>query len=134
MSTFSLASRGRRTRALVALAVVATSLTLAACGDDDETTSTSTTTSTEETGATGATGATGGSGSTSSGDLDAALEDALRENLTGPQGLTDEQADCAIDKIFAEVSPEEIQKAAQSGDVPEDLFETAFDAGVECGQ
>jgi len=133
MSTFCLASPGRRARALVALAAVATSLTLAACGDDDET-STSTMTSTEETGATGATGATGGSGSTSSGDLDAALEDALRENLTGPQGLTDEQADCAIDKIFAEVSPEEIQKAAQSGDVPEDLFETAFDAGVECGQ
>ena len=133
MSTFSLASPGRRARALVALAAVATSLTLAACGDDDET-STSTTTSTEETGATGATGATGGSGSTSSGDLDAALEDALRENLTGPQGLTDEQADCAIDKIFAEVSPEEIQKAAQSGDVPKDLFETAFDAGVECAQ
>lgn len=130
MPLFSVATPGRRTRALVALAAVAMSLSLAACGDDDETTTTSTTT--EETGATGASGATGGSGSTSSDELDAALEDALRENLTGPQGLTDEQADCAIEKIFDEVSPEEIQQAAQSGDVPKDLFETAFDAGVEC--
>ena len=131
MPRFSAATPVRRTRALVALIAVATSLTLAACGDDESTT---TTTTTEETGATGATGATGDSGSTSSDDLDAVLEDALRENLTGPQGLTDEQADCAIEKIFDEVSPEEIQQAAQSGDVPKDLFESAFDAGVECAQ
>ena len=131
MPMFSAPAPGRRTRALVALIAVATSLTLAACGDDESTT---TTTTTEETGASGATGATGDSGSTSSDDLDAVLEDALRENLTGPQGLTDEQADCAIEKIFDEVSPEEIQQAAQSGDVPKDLFESAFDAGVECAQ
>ena len=131
MPRFSAATPGRRTRTLVALIAVATSLTLAACGDDESTT---TTTTTEETGASGATGATGDSGSTSSDDLDAVLEDALRENLTGPQGLTDEQADCAIEKIFDEVSPEEIQQAAQSGDVPKDLFESAFDAGVECAQ
>ena len=86
-----------------------------------------------ESGATGATGATGSSSSTSDESI-GALEDALRENLTGAQGLSEEQANCAIDEIFDEVSPEEMQQAAQTGDVPKGLFETAFDAGVKCAE
>ena len=119
---------GRNRLATLAVLVVAASLALAACGDDDSG-DTSTSRSAEATGATGASGATGESGSTESLDQ---LESALRENLTGPQGLTDEQADCAIDKIFDAVSEEELRKAATTGDVPNGLFDAAFDAGVKC--
>ena len=126
MSMFRLAGRVRGTRVPVALAV-AISLSIAACGDDEETTTTS------AAGVSGATGATGAESSTSDESL-GALEDALRENLTGAQGLSEAQADCAIDEIFDEVSPEEIQQAAQTGDIPKGLFESAFDAGVKCAQ
>lgn len=120
----------RRRAAALAVAAVAASLSLAACGGDDSTTTTSS--STEATGASGASGATGASGSTAGSESVDQLETALRENLTGAQGLSAAQADCAINKIFDEISSEELQQAAETGDVPKGLFDTAFDAGVKC--
>ena len=107
--------------AAVSLAVTAV-LALAACGgDDDETTTTSTTSV--------PTGVTGSSDTT--GAIPSELEDALRANLLDEQGLTEAQADCAIDYIV-ENAGDELTEAGETGTVSQNLTDVSFDAGVEC--
>jgi hypothetical protein len=105
---------------LLALVAVLLSLGIAACGGEDETTTTTTTT-----------GATGEAGAAGAGSIDH-FEAALRESLTGAQGLSEAQADCAIDEIRKRVGEEAFQAAADTGDVPDELLEASFDAGVKC--
>ena len=127
-----------RIAALIAACVAV--LGLAACGGDDETTSSTTSVPT------GATG-TDTTGTDTTGDVDAGdLPDAsaLREQfnqqllqvLTTTQDLTESQAQCAIDELESSVSDEELQsailEAAQSGQPPQDLIDSAFDAGAAC--
>jgi hypothetical protein len=109
-------------RYLASLCVLA-ALGLAACGGDDETTTTTTA------GATGATGATGGEGAAV--DLDR-FRELITEQVVDAQGLSQKQAECAVDRIFDEVSEEDLQQAAQTGQPPEELLDAAFDAGVAC--
>ena len=108
---------------LLALVTALLSLGIAACGGEDETTTTTTTT--------GATGATGGAGAAAGGSIDD-FEAALRQSLTGAQGLSEVQADFAIDEIRERVGEEAFQAAAETGDVPDELLEASFDAGVKC--
>lgn len=118
--TTSPAPLRRRRVAALSIAAVAI-LGLGACGgDDDETT---TTTTSVPIGATGA--------EDSEASIPPELEDALRANLLEVQGLTEAQADCAIDYI-TEHAGDELTSAAESGEVSEDLTDVSFDAGVEC--
>ena len=105
--------------AALCLAAVAV-LGLAACGGDDEETTT-----------TVPIGATGAEGSEAS--IPPELEDALRTNLLEVQGLSEAQADCAIDYI-AEHAGDELTAAGETGEVSEDLTDVSFDAGVECAE
>ena len=119
----SLANRtGKRRRiAAVSLAVTA-ALALGACGDDEEETTTTTTSVPS-----GTTDTSGDSAAT----IPPELEDALRANLLEVQGLTEAQADCAIDYIV-ENAGDELAAAGETGDVSENLTDVSFDAGVEC--
>ena len=123
-------------RALACIAACVAVVGLAACGGDDETTGTSATTT-----------PTGPTGTDTTGDIDTSdLPDAatLREQfnqqllqiLTTTQGLSQSQAQCAVEELENRISDEEIQQAvaeaAQSGQTPQDLIDEAFDAGAEC--
>jgi ABC-type glycerol-3-phosphate transport system substrate-binding protein len=125
-----------RLRVLALIAGCVAVLGLAACGGDDDD-STATTTTPAET-----TDATTDSTSVDTDDLPDA--DVLREQfnqqllqvLTTSQDLTQAQAECAIKELEDTVSDEELQQAiidaAQSGEPPQDLIDSAFDAGASC--
>jgi hypothetical protein len=126
-----------RLRVLALIAGCVAVLGLAACGGDDETTTSSTTTT--PTGATG-TDTTGTDTTDLSGGDAGALRDQFNQQLlqvlTTTQNLTESQAQCAIDALEESVSDEELQdaivEAAQSGQPPQDLIDSAFDAGAQC--
>jgi ABC-type phosphate transport system substrate-binding protein len=128
-----------RLRALLLAAGCAAVLGLAACGggDDSSTTASSTTT---PVGATGASSTdSGDTGTTPTGDA-SALRDAfnaqLIQVLTTSQGLTQSQAECAINELENTVSDSQLQdaitEAAQTGQPPKDLIDAGFAAGQQC--
>lgn len=94
-------------------------LALGACGDDDEETTTTTTS------------VPSGTTDTSGAVVPTDIEAALRDNLLNTQGLTEAQADCAIDYI-QENAGDELAQAGDTGEVSKNLTDVAFDAGVEC--
>lgn len=128
-----------RLRVLALIAGCAAILGLAACGGDDETTSSTSTTT-----PTGTTGAESTDSTTSVDTSDLPDSDALREQfnqqllqvLTTTQNLTQSQAECAIEELENSVSDDELQQAivdaAESGQPPQDLIDSAFDAGASC--
>jgi hypothetical protein len=124
-----------RLRVLALTAGCVAVLGLAACGGSDSTTTSSTTT---PTGATGA--STTGSVDPNSLPDAAALRDQFNQQLlqvlTTTQNLTQSQAQCAIDALQNSVSDQELQQAildaAQSGQPPQDLIDSAFQAGKDC--
>jgi hypothetical protein len=131
-----------RLRMLLLAAGCAAVLGLAACGGDDD--SSTSTAATVPTGATGAESTDSGSttgdvGDLSSGDI-SELRDAFNQQLmqvlTGQEGLTQSQAECAIKELENSVSDQELadalQEAAQSGEPPQDLIDAGFDAGQTC--
>ena len=114
-------TRGTGKRRVVALSLaVGAVLALGACGGDDEETTTTTTSV-----------PSGTTDTSSSGEIPPELEDALRTNLLDVQGLTEAQADCAIDYI-TENAGDELAEAGETGEVSENLTDVSFDAGVEC--
>ena len=124
-------------RSLVAIALCLAVLGLAACGGDDETSSAPSTTPT------GATG-TDTTGNVDTGDLPEAgtlreqFDEQLLQILTTTQGMSQDQAECAVRELGSRISDEEIQQAiaeaAQTGQSPQDLIDEAFDAGAECSE
>jgi basic membrane lipoprotein Med (substrate-binding protein (PBP1-ABC) superfamily) len=128
-----------RLRMLLLAAGCAAVLGLAACGGGDD--STSTTSTPVASGATGASSTDSGSttGDLSSGDI-GALRDAFNQQLmqvlTGQEGLSQSQAECAIKELETTVSDQQLadalQQAAQSGQPPQDLIDAGFQAGQHC--
>jgi hypothetical protein len=129
-----------RLRMLLLAAGCTAVLGLAACGGDDETTSTSSTT--VPTGATGTESTDTGDTDTSdldtgdAGDLRDAFNEQLLTVLTTTQGLSQSQAQCAIDALEESVSDDDLQaaieEAAQTGEPPQDLIDAGFEAGQQC--
>jgi hypothetical protein len=133
-------SRWTRLRVLALAAGCVAVLGLAACGGGSDTSSTSSTTTTQ-TGATGSTSATSTTGGVDPSNIDAgALRDQFNQQLitvlTTQQGLTDSQAQCAIDELQNTVSDQELQdailQAAQTGKPPQSLIDAGFAAGQKC--
>ncbi len=123
-----------RPRILALVAGCVATLGLAGCGGgDDETTSASTTTATETT--TAETTDTGG-GDPEAAALRERFNEQLLQVLTTTQNLTRAQAECAIDELESSVSDQELQRAieaaAETGQPPQDLIDSAFDAGASC--
>ena len=123
-------------RSLLLILAAVLALGLGACGGDDETTSSSTTTV-----------PTGATGTDTTGDVDTSdLPDAatLREQfdqqllqiLQTTQGMSQSQAECAVDELHNRISDDQIREAiaeaAQTGQSPQDLIDEAFDAGAKC--
>jgi hypothetical protein len=117
--------RAARAAALAA----ACALTLGACGGDDETTtaseaptSTSTTTSTADPGP--------------ASDLRNEFNDLITETLTEAEGLSPAVARCAVNQLERTIDDDELTAAAEAlaetGDVPADLVDAAFEAGRDC--
>ncbi len=103
---------------------------LGACGGDDEESATVTETEPVET----ATEPTETEATeTEAGASREAFETLLRQNLVEEQGLTEEQADCAIEKIQDRVSDKEIQQIT-TGELTPKVRTTLFEVGVECGK
>ena len=52
------------------------------------------------------------------------------------QGLSESQAQCAIDALEESVTDDDLQaaieEAAQTGEPPQDLIDAGFDAGQQC--
>jgi hypothetical protein len=132
-----------RLRALLLAAGCAAVLGLAACGGGSDSSST-TTTPTVPAGTTGASSTdsgstTGDTGSISGADI-SQLRDAFNQQLmqvlTTSQGLTQSQAQCAIDELDQTVSDADLQsalqQAAQTGQPPQDLIDAGFQAGQHC--
>ena len=109
-----------RLRILLLAAGCAAVLGLAACGGDDESSTTDL-------------------GDISGGDI-SQIRDAFNAQLltvlTTTEGLTQEQAQCAIDALDESVSDEDLQaalqEAAQTGQPPQDLIDAGFQAGQDC--
>ncbi len=127
-----------RSPLLIAACVAA--LALASCGGDDDTTSTRSVTV--------PTGATG-TDTTDTRDVDTSdlpdagiLRDRFNEQLLGilttTQGMSQSQAECAIEVLEDRVSDEEVREAvataAETGQSPQDLIDEAFDAGADCAK
>ena len=121
-----------RLRMLLLAAGCTAVLGLAACGDDEDPTST---TSTVPTGATGE-ATTGDVDTGDAGDLRDQFNQQLLQVLTTTQGLTESQAQCAIDALEESVSDDELQsaieEAAATGEPPQDLIDAGFEAGQQC--
>lgn len=131
-----------RLRMLLLAAGCAAVLGLAACGggsDSSSTTSTPVAADTTGTASTDTGSTTGGTGDLSSGDI-GALRDAFNQQLmqvlTGQEGLSQSQAECAIKELENSVSDQQLadalQQAAQSGQPPQDLIDAGFQAGQHC--
>jgi hypothetical protein len=123
-----------RLRILVPIAACVAVLGLVACGDDEETTTTPATVPAETTGA--ETSETGGTDLPEASALREQFNQQLLQVLTTTQDLTQAQAECAIEELESTVSDEEleqaIQEAAETGQPPQDLIDSAFDAGASC--
>ena len=123
-------------RSLAPIAICAAILGLAAGGGDDETTDAGSTT--VPSGATG----TDTTGDIDTGDLPDAgtlreqFNEQLLQILTTTQGMSRQQAECAVEELETRISDDEIREAiaeaAQTGQSPQDLIDEAFDAGAEC--
>ena len=123
-------------RSLAPIAACVAALALPACGGDDETTDASSTAV-----STGATG-TDTTGDIDTGDLPDAgtlreqFNEQLLQILTTTQGMSRQQAECAVEELEGRISDEEIRQAiaeaAETGQSPQDLIDEAFDAGAEC--
>ena len=123
-------------RSLALITACVAVLGLAACGGDDETTDGSSTTT--PTGATG-TDTAGGIDTEDlpdAGTLREQFNEQLLQILTTTQGMSRQQAECAVEELEGRISDEEIREAiaeaAQTGQSPQDLIDEAFDAGAEC--
>jgi hypothetical protein len=119
-----------RIRALVLTGVCATTLGLAACGEEEESTAPTTeaeaTTSTTEEEAT----------DLESDDPEVLREQfnaALRETLTTTQDLSDAQAECAIEELQEIITDDVLQGLSETGTVSAEVQEAAVDAGITCG-
>ncbi len=102
-----------RLRMLLLAAGCAAVLGLAACGGDDDE---STTTAVPTTGATGAEtteSTTGDIDTGDAGDLRDQFNQQLLQVLTTAQGLSESQAQCAIDALEESVSDDELQSAIE---------------------
>ena len=124
-------------RSLAPLVACLAVLSIGACGGDDTTTTTNpATTST-------------GAETTETSDIDtsglpdaSALRDEFDEQLlkllTTTQGLSEAQAQCAIDELEKKFTDEEIREAiaaaGETGQSPQDLIDAAFDAGADCAR
>jgi ABC-type phosphate transport system substrate-binding protein len=120
-------SRQTGLRVIAATAACVASLGFAACGgDDDDSSDSSSDETTEETGATGA------SGSDTSADLEAMFRDAFEE-----AGLDEEQVNCAIEAMEAEIPAEDLvaagEAAAESGgETPQEFLDAVQAAIADC--
>jgi hypothetical protein len=118
--------RSQRLAQATALAV-GCALALGACGDDDAEPTTATTT-------TGGSGGTTASGAPS--ELRSQLNDLVTETLTSAEGLSPAVARCALEVLEGSVTDAELRAAleeqAETGEVPAELIDAAFEAGVEC--
>jgi ABC-type glycerol-3-phosphate transport system substrate-binding protein len=125
-----------RLRVLALIAGCVAVLGLAACGGDDDDSSSTTTTPAETTDATTDTTSVDTSDLPDAEALRDQFNQQLLQVLTTSQNLTQAQAECAIDELENSVSDEELQQAiveaAQSGEPPQDLIDSAFDAGASC--
>ena len=128
-----------RLRALLLAAGCAAVLGLGACGGGGDSSSTTSSTTTSA-GATGASSTdSGGTDTTATGSA-SALRDAFNQQLmqvlTTSQGLTQSQAQCAINELENSVSDQQLQdaitQAAQTGQPPQDLIDAGFAAGQHC--
>jgi hypothetical protein len=123
-------------RGLPALAVlVAAALTLGACGggSDSSSTTTATTTSTTPTTPTTSSTTSGGSttgGSTSASDLRSVFEDQLAKRFAQQGQVTQDQANCIIDKLRSTLSDQQILQAQQN---PQAVQKAAANAALSCG-
>ena len=118
---------------VIALAAVA-SLALSACGGSDDTTATTTpaaTSSTPTTSSTTTTTATTSTDTSASSDLRQSFDTALRKNLIGTQGLSEQQADCVLNELHNTLPDSQIQ-ATVSGQAPKAVTQAAFQAGIKC--
>jgi hypothetical protein len=112
-------SRIARVRILAVTAICAAALGVAACGDDDdETTETEATGTVEET--------------DDVSELRSAFNEQVRQVLLDVQGLSEAQADCAIDELGTSISDADIEEANESGEPSQDILDAAIDAGQEC--
>jgi hypothetical protein len=127
-----------RLRVLALAAGCVAVLGLAACGGGDDSSSTTSSTTTTATESTDATSTTGG---VDPSNIDAsALRDQFNQQLvqvlTTQQGLSDSQAQCAINELENTVSDQQLQdaivQAAQTGKPPQDLIDAGFAAGQKC--
>jgi hypothetical protein len=125
-----------RPRTLIPIVAVLLALGLGACGGGDETTSTGSTTTQPETTDPDTTGNLDTSDLPDAATLRKQFNEELLQILTTTQGLSQSQAECAIDELDARISDEEVRRAvaeaAQSGQSPQDLIDEAFDAGAQC--
>jgi hypothetical protein len=129
-------------RAIAVTAACVAALGLVACGGGDEESTVTTTgaeaaetTTTSEAQTTSTTGSTTTPGDDADVDVDALREqfnEQLRGVLTGQQGLTPSQADCAVEELQDSLTDEALRKVAETGQAPKDLIDAAFDAGVAC--
>jgi hypothetical protein len=117
--------------------LAAAALTLAACGGSSTTTVTATgsapTTATTATTATTSGGATSttSTGTSTASDVRALFDTALRKNLVQQQGLSSAQADCVLNELQKNLPDSQIQ-ATISGQVPKEVTDAAFKAGLKC--
>lgn len=118
--------------ALIAILACAAAVVLTGCGGGEASTtasSTSTTTRAETT-------RTTDEADPEAQALREQFNEQLLELLTTTQGMSRDQAECAIRALDARVSDEEIRRAiessAETGESPQDLIDEAFDAGTQC--
>jgi hypothetical protein len=61
----------------------------------------------------------------------ALFDTALRKNLVQQQGLSNAQADCVLNELQKSLPDSQIQ-ATISGQVPKEVTQAAFKAGLKC--
>ena len=111
-----------------ALAVVC-ALAVAGCGGDDggQTTASATTSSTTRT-----------ASPVPTSDLRKEFNQLVSDLLTSGEGVSPAVARCAVESLTASVTDDELRAAleeqAQTGEVPVEILDAAFDAGVECAR
>ena len=137
------AERASRPRALAATAGCLAALAVPGCGggDDETTTGAGTTTDAQATVSTTTESTStppkpdSTPASRQSSDLDAVrreFNDELRRVLVGRQGLSSDQADCAIDELQTALTDQALRELRETGKPPPDLIDAAFDAGAAC--
>ena len=123
-------------RSLATIAACVAVLGLAACGGDDETTDACSTTVPPTATDPGTTSDVDTGDLPDAGTLREQFNQQLLQILTTTQGMSREQAECAVEELETRISDDEIREAiaeaAQTGQSPQDLIDEAFDAGAEC--